>query len=100
MKTGKLILDSIPAGATIELDGRPLFLDNGEPARTPSDLTSLQYGTFYRITLRKEGYAPFDQVTRIGEATNNMTINPRLEPLQRSSVIAHFVPRNGWENRG
>jgi serine/threonine-protein kinase len=78
-KTGKLLLDSMPTGAVIYLDGRPMQLDNGENAKTPSDLTSLQYGTTYKIRLVKEGHDTFDQDVHMDETTDGKTIRPSLK---------------------
>jgi hypothetical protein len=76
VKTGKLLLDSQPPGAAIFLDDRPMMLDTGDQARTPSDLTSLQYGVTYRIRLVVDGYEPFLQDVKI--STDNSTVRPRL----------------------
>src|SRR5262249_46145578 len=86
IKTGKLLLDSTPSGAQIFLDDKAMLLDNGDPARTPSDLTSLQYGTSYKIKLVKEGHDEHEQVILMGDATNNTTIKPRLKAKPRKTL--------------
>ncbi len=78
-QTGSLTLESVPVGATIYLDGKPMRLPNGENAKTPSDLHSLQYGVTYRIRLSKEGYKPYEETIEMGEPTDNKTVRPELE---------------------
>jgi hypothetical protein len=98
IKTGKLLLDSIPSGAQIFLDDRPMLLDNGDPARTPSDLTSLQYGTSYKIRLVKEGHDEHEQVILMGDATNNTTIKPRLK-AKPGKIVARVAGTNARDVR-
>ncbi|MEQ8276320.1 MAG: serine/threonine-protein kinase [Deltaproteobacteria bacterium] len=78
-QTGSLTLESVPVGATIYLDGKPMRLPNGENAKTPSDLHSLQYGVTYRIRLSKEGYKPYEETIEMGEPTDSKTVRPELE---------------------
>lgn len=77
-KTGSLTLKSVPQGAVIYLDGKPMTLADGSNAKTPSDLHSLQYGTEYAIRLVKPGYRPFETKVIMGEQTDNQTIRPDL----------------------
>jgi tRNA A-37 threonylcarbamoyl transferase component Bud32 len=77
-KTGSLTLKSVPQGAVIYLDGKPMTLADGTNAKTPSDLHSLQYGTEYAIKLVKPGYRPFETKVVMGEQTDNQTIRPDL----------------------
>ena len=77
-KTGSLTLKSVPQGAVIYLDGKPMTLSDGTNAKTPSDLHSLQYGTEYAIKLVKPGYRPFETKVTMGEQTDNQTIRPDL----------------------
>lgn len=77
-KTGSLTLKSVPQGATIYLDGKPMALGDGTMAKTPSDLHTLQYGTEYKIELRKEGYRPFSSTILMGEKSDAQTIRPEL----------------------
>jgi eukaryotic-like serine/threonine-protein kinase len=93
LKTGKLLLDSSPTGAQIYLDDKPMMLDSGEHARTPSDLTSLQYGTTYKIRLVKEGHEPFEQVIVMGDATNGATVKPTLKAMP-GKIVAEVAGTN------
>jgi|GEM_PF-3372502 len=77
-KTGSLTLKSVPQGATIYLDGNPMALGDGTMAKTPSDLHTLQYGTEYKIELRKEGYRPYGTTVLMGAKTDSKTIRPEL----------------------
>jgi serine/threonine protein kinase len=86
-KTGKLVLDSSPTGAAIYLDGKPMMLDNGDHARTPSDLTSLQYGTTYNIRLVKEGHDLFEQSILMDATTDTKTIRPKLKPRPGKLIV-------------
>ncbi|MCK6551601.1 protein kinase [Myxococcota bacterium] len=86
-KTGKLVLDSSPTGAAIYLDGKPMMLDNGDHARTPSDLTSLQYGTTYNIRLVKEGHDLFEQSIVMDATTDGKTIRPKLKPRPGKLIV-------------
>ena len=86
-RTGSLTLESVPNGAVIYLDGKPMQLPGGDYARTPSDLHSLQYGTRYRIELEKEGYQRYSRVIRMGAATDKRTIRPDLSKLSDDCKI-------------
>ena len=77
--TGKLTLKSNPKGAVIYLDGRPMQLREGELARTPSDLSMLQFGQRYHIRLVKDGYEAFETAVVLDESeTEIKTIAPTL----------------------
>ncbi len=80
VRTGKLTLKSIPKGAIIYLDGQAMKVgDKGEFARTPSDLSNLQFGQRYQIRLLKEGYEPFEKIVVLDESTREtMTLSPTL----------------------
>lgn len=97
-KTGKLLLDSMPTGAVIYLDGRPMQLDNGENAKTPSDLTSLQYGTTYKIRLVKEGHDIFEQEVHMDSPTDGQTIRPALKP-RPGRIVADVTGPNARDVR-
>ena len=79
-KTGKLTLKSSPKGAVIYLDGQPMHVRDGELARTPSDLSVLQYGQRYQIRLVKEGYEPFETVVVLSDENEDVrTLAPTLK---------------------
>ena len=81
-RTGKLTLKSNPKGAVIYLDGQPMQIREGELARTPSDLSVLQFGQRYHIRLVKEGYEPFETVVVLSEDQAEIkTLNPTLTAL-------------------
>ena len=86
-KTGSVTLESIPNGATIFLDGKPMALPNGENAKTPSDLHSLQYGSSYHIKLRMEGYEVFQTTVEMGEKEDGKTIRPTLNAFKGTLVV-------------
>ncbi len=78
--TGKLTLKSNPRGAIIYLDGQPMHVRAGELARTPSDLSVLQYGQRYHIRLVKEGYEPFETAVVLSEDNEAVrTLSPTLK---------------------
>lgn len=79
-KTGRLTLDSLPQEANIFLDDKPVMSDKAEQAKTPSDLTLLQYGTTYRFRLEKDGYEPLEQPVTMDDTKNGKTLTPRLMP--------------------
>ena len=82
LQTGKLTLKSTPKGAAIYLDGQPMYIREGEIARTPSDLSVLQYGRSYRIRLVKEGFEPFETAIVLNENDPNPpTVAPNLTAL-------------------
>jgi serine/threonine-protein kinase len=86
-KTGSLTLESVPNGAVIYLDGKTMTLSNGESAKTPSDLHSLQYGTTYGIKLTKDGYSTFETAVVMGDDTDGKTIRPTLEAFPGKLVV-------------
>src|SRR5688572_14334091 len=86
-KTGSLTLESVPNGAIIHLDGKPMALPNGENAKTPSDLHSLQYGIAYAIKLTKEGYETYETTITMGEDNDGKTIRPTLSAFPGKLVV-------------
>jgi serine/threonine-protein kinase len=96
VRTGKLLLDSQPSGAVIFLDDKPMTLDNGEQARTPSDLTSLQYGVSYKIRLVKEGHDSHEQTIVMGDDTNGHTVKPKLK-AKPGKLIAEVAGQSATE---
>jgi serine/threonine-protein kinase len=86
-KTGSLTLESVPNGAVIHLDGKPMALPNGENAKTPSDLHSLQYGMAYAIKLTKPGYETYETTITMGEESDGKTIRPTLNAFPGKLVV-------------
>ncbi len=86
-KTGSLTLESVPNGAVIHLDGKPMALTNGENAKTPSDLHSLQYGIAYAIKLTKPGYETYETTITMGDDTDGRTIRPTLNAFPGKLVV-------------
>src|SRR5205823_5391749 len=72
--------------------------DNGDHARTPSDLTALQYGQAYRIRLSKEGFEPVEQFIVMGSTTDNSTLKPKLRPLP-GKIVVEVPGENGRDVR-
>ena len=70
---GELAISSVPAGATVEIDGRP-------SGKTPLSLDSLKPGA-YKITVSKSGYTP--EARRIEVVGGNRTsLDVKLIPSQ------------------
>jgi hypothetical protein len=86
-KTGSLTLESVPNGAVIHLDGKPMALPTGDNAKTPSDLHSLQYGVAYAIKLTKEGYETYETTITMGEENDGKTIRPTLNAFPGKLVV-------------
>lgn len=81
-KVGLLAVDSVPPGAIISVNGAPVKLEDGNPARTPiSQLTNLQYGTQYTIKLEKEGYEPYAETITMGPENDNRQLRPTLKAI-------------------
>ena len=97
--TGSVSLESVPQGAVIYLDDKAMQVSAaGDLAKTPSDLTSLQYGTKYKIRLQKDGYKAFETEFEMGESTDKSTIRPTLEPFP-GTLIAEVVGQRRQEVR-
>jgi serine/threonine protein kinase len=75
---GRILVDSIPAGATIYLDGEPMRHASGEFARTPSEIGPLSSRRTYRLELRKEGYAPYLDLLELTAELDGARLRPRL----------------------
>ena len=88
VKTGKLKVDSIPQGATILVDGKPVKLENGDSAKTPVEaLTYLQYDMEYTIRLKLDGYQDYTRRVRMGPEADGSSIAAKLEPIKGSVTI-------------
>jgi PEGA domain len=70
-----MLISSAPAGATVEIAGRP-----GDSGRTPLAVGSLVPGV-YKVTLRKNGYAPEVRQVEVS-AGNRATLDVKLNPTQ------------------
>lgn len=78
---GEMLISSAPAGAMVEIEGRP------EPSgRTPLDIGSLVPGV-YKVTLRKNGYAPEARQIEIS-AGKRASLEVELNPTQGFVTIA------------
>ncbi len=65
----------------VEVNGEPVRLESGEPARTPiSALTELQYGKTYSIRLVLEGHGDFRYVLTMDESNDMRHIYAELQP--------------------
>jgi serine/threonine protein kinase len=84
---GRVFVDSRPSGAAIWLDGKPMTFDNGEQARTPSDLTGLARGVGYMIRLEKEGYAPEERGFVLGPDAPGRPMSVTLVPQGREPKV-------------
>ena len=83
---GDIAVDSVPDGATIAVDGVPVKLTDGNLARTPiPQLTNLQYGKTYKITLEKDGYDVYVENVTMGP--NMRSIRPALTPISGRVVV-------------
>ncbi|MBK8011793.1 MAG: protein kinase [Deltaproteobacteria bacterium] len=86
-RTGSIVLESSPPGATIYLDGETMRLADGTNAKTPSDVTSLHYGRTYRIKLAKEGFRPFETTIELNDQTDGQRIQPALEAFPGTMLV-------------
>jgi serine/threonine protein kinase len=81
LQTGSIILESRPPGATIYLDGSPMRLPEGGFARTPADLSPLQFGRTYDLALKLDGHEPYEQALDMNGELDGTTVAPTLVPL-------------------
>jgi hypothetical protein len=70
---GDLAISSVPAGATVDIDGRP-------SGRTPLSLDSVKPGA-YKITVSKSGYASETRRIEVG-AGSHASLDVKLTPSQ------------------
>jgi serine/threonine protein kinase len=70
---GELVISSVPAGATVEIESRP-------SGRTPLSLGSLKPGG-YKVTVSKSGYTPETRRIEV-VAGNRASLDVRLTPSQ------------------
>jgi hypothetical protein len=75
-----VLVDSLPPGATVYLDGEPMRLASGGFAKTPIEVGPLSSAQTYQLELRKEGYAPYAETLRINEELDGARLRPRLSP--------------------
>ena len=88
-RIGHIELDSVPDGATIWVDGKPVKLESGDVAKTPIEqLTPLEFGRTYKIQIIKKGYKPFAKTIQMGEALHDQLIKPTLTPLPTKLNVA------------
>jgi serine/threonine-protein kinase len=72
---GEMLISSAPAGAMVEIEGRP-----DQSGKTPLDIGSLVPGV-YKVTLRKNGYAPEARQIEVA-AGQRASLDVKLNPTQ------------------
>ncbi len=92
LRTGEVTIDSVPAGATIVLDGKPMPLGDGTNARTPSDVGPLVFGRSYELELRLKDHRPFRQTIDMSEETAGQRLVPTLEAFPGRLMIVAEGP--------
>jgi len=75
---GVIAVESVPADATIYLDGAPMRLESGEFAKTPADLGPLEVGATYQLELRREGYRPHRRRLTMTHDLDGARLRPKL----------------------
>lgn len=86
-KRGELLLDSVPQGALVKVNGKAVLTPDQKPVITPARIGGLPYASTQDITLSKTGYEVYRAVVIINERSDGSTIRGNLSPQEGTLIV-------------